>query len=112
MVLNLLSTAVMVRMGRVYDNWMIHVALTNAKLRRRGAEILQDAAGVDASTAEHALRQAQHKLPVALIMLRAGVNAVDATEALIVAKGNVREALKLAVRLQRQAVGQARGKVT
>lgn len=108
MVLNLLSTAAMVRMGRVYDNWMMHVALTNAKLRRRGAEILQDAAGVDASTAEHALRQAKHKLPVALIMLRSGVNAVDATKALVAAKGNVREALKLADHLQRKPAGEAK----
>ena len=58
MVLNLLSTAAMVRMGRVYENWMVHVALTNHKLRHRGARILEEAAGVSASTAEHALRQA------------------------------------------------------
>jgi N-acetylmuramic acid 6-phosphate etherase len=105
MVLNLLSTAVMVRLGRVYDNWMIHVALTNAKLRRRGAEILRDAAGVDASTAEHALRQAEHKLPVALIMLRAGIKAVEASKALAASDGNVRDALKLAARLQNKAEG-------
>jgi N-acetylmuramic acid 6-phosphate etherase len=110
MVLNLLSTAVMVRTGRVYDNWMIHVALTNAKLKRRGAQILQDAAGVDASTAEHALRKAKHKLPVALIMLRAGVNALDATEALAAAKGNVREAFKMSDRVKRKAVGKAKSR--
>jgi len=39
MVLNLLSTASMVRLGRVYENWMIYVALTNQKLRQRGARI-------------------------------------------------------------------------
>ena len=96
MVLNLLSTAVMVRMGRVYDNWMIHVALTNAKLSRRGAEILQAAAAVDASTAEHALRQAQHKLPVALVMLKSKVDARVAQKALAAAHGNLRQALALA----------------
>ena len=46
MVLNMLSTAAMVRIGRVYENWMVHVALTNHKLRRRGARILEEAAGV------------------------------------------------------------------
>ena len=46
MVLNLLSTTAMVRLGRVYDNWMIYVALTNKKLRRRGARILEEAMGV------------------------------------------------------------------
>ena len=49
MVLNLLSTAAMVRLGRVYENWMVYVALTNQKLRRRGARILEEAAGVSAS---------------------------------------------------------------
>ena len=39
MVLNMLSTAAMVRLGRVYENWMVYVALTNQKLRRRGARI-------------------------------------------------------------------------
>jgi N-acetylmuramic acid 6-phosphate etherase len=112
MVLNLLSTAVMVRMGRVYDNWMIHVALTNAKLRRRGAEILRDAAKVDASTAEHALRQAKHRLAVALIVLLAEVNATNARKALVAAKGNVREALKLAARLQQKAPDKARARAT
>jgi N-acetylmuramic acid 6-phosphate etherase len=99
MVLNLLSTAAMVRLGRVYDNWMIHVALTNAKLRRRGAEILQAAAGVDASTAAHALRQAQHKLPVALVMLRSKVDARVAQKALAAARGNVRLALASASKM-------------
>ena len=78
MVLNLLSTAAMVRLGRVYDNWMVHVALTNQKLRQRGARILEEAAGVGASAAEHALRQAGHDLPAALVMLKAGADARDA----------------------------------
>ena len=75
MVLNMLSTAAMVRLGRVYENWMINVALTNQKLRRRGARILEEAAGVSASTAEHALRQTGHELPAALVMLKTGANA-------------------------------------
>ena len=71
MILNLLSTAAMVRMGRVYDNWMVYVALTNSKLRRRGVRILEEATGVDASSAERALRQSGYDLPVALVMLKA-----------------------------------------
>ena len=70
MVLNLLSTAAMTRMGRVYGNWMVSVALTNQKLRRRGIRILEEVAGVDASRAEHALRAAGHNLPTALVMLK------------------------------------------
>ena len=49
LVLNMLSTAAMVRLDHVYDNWMIDVALTNRKLRQRGLRILQQAAGASVS---------------------------------------------------------------
>ena len=94
MVLNLLSTTAMVRLGRVYENWMVYVALTNKKLRRRGARILEEAAGVSASAAKHALRQTGHNLPAALIMLKAGTNARDAKSLLAKSGGNVRVALE------------------
>jgi N-acetylmuramic acid 6-phosphate etherase len=93
LVLNLLSTAAMVRLGRVYENWMVHVALTNQKLRRRGVRILQEAAGVSASTAEHAVRQAGNDLAAALVMLEANVSAPEARKRLAATGGNVREAL-------------------
>ena len=94
MVLNLLSTTAMVRLGRVYDNWMIYVALTNKKLRRRGARILEEAIGVSPSAAEHALRQTGHNLPAALIMLKTGVNTRDAKSLLAKSGGNVQAALE------------------
>lgn len=96
LVLNLLSTAAMVRLGRVYENWMVYVALTNQKLRRRGARILQEAAGVPPRAAEHALRQSGHNLPAALVMLKTGANARDARRWLAKAGGNVRQALEAA----------------
>ena len=96
MVLNMLSTAAMVRLGRVYENWMVHVALTNQKLRRRGARILEEAAGVSLSAAEHALRQAGHSLPAALVMLKTGASAREAQRQLAAAGGNVRQALEAA----------------
>jgi N-acetylmuramic acid 6-phosphate etherase len=96
MVLNLLSTASMVRIGRVYENWMVHVTLSNQKLRRRGAQILEEAGGVDASTADHALRQAEDDLPRALVMLKTGVSASTARKALAATGGNVRLALQTA----------------
>jgi len=94
MVLNMLSTTAMVRLGRVYENWMIYVALTNQKLRRRGARILTEAAGVSASAAEHALRQTAHDLPAALVMLKTGANAVAARRSLRKSGGNARQALE------------------
>ena len=96
MVLNLLSTTSMVRLGRVYGNWMIYVALTNQKLRRRGERILEEAAGVSASAARHALRQAGHNLPAALVMLKTHSTAREAHRMLRDARGNVAEALSRA----------------
>jgi N-acetylmuramic acid 6-phosphate etherase len=94
LVLNLLSTAAMVRLGRVYENSMVHVALTNNKLRRRGARILEEVAGVSLSAAEHALRQAGHDLPAALVMLKTGASARDARRMLAATGGNVRQVLE------------------
>jgi N-acetylmuramic acid 6-phosphate etherase len=96
MVLNMLSTAAMVRLGRVYENWMVHVALTNQKLRQRGLRILQEAAGVSPSAAQHALRQANHNLPAALVMLKTGASLWDARRSLAASGGDVRQALRAA----------------
>jgi len=95
MILNLLSSAAMVRMGRVYDNWMVYVALTNSKLRRRGVRILEEATGVDASSAERALRQSGYDLPVALVMLKARATSGETRRALRATDGNVRQALEV-----------------
>jgi len=93
MVLNLLSTGVMARLGRVYDNWMIGVALTNRKLQARGLRILSEASGAEVSQAAQALRQSRHDLRVALIMLETGVNAAEARRTLTRARGELRQAL-------------------
>jgi N-acetylmuramic acid 6-phosphate etherase len=108
LVLNMLSTASMVRLGRAFENWMIHMRLTNQKLRRRGAQILQEATGASASQAEHALRQAKHKLPAAFVMLKTGASPQDAQRWLAKARGNVREAL-MAAKMQHNSTRQ-RGK--
>jgi N-acetylmuramic acid 6-phosphate etherase len=93
MVLNLLSTASMVRIGRVYENWMVHVALTNRKLHRRAARIIGEAARLTPSVAEHALRLAGHNLPAAIVMAKTGVSLRDAKRFLAKTDGNVRQAL-------------------
>ncbi len=93
LVLNMLSTGTMVRLGRVYDNWMIGVALTNRKLRRRAVRILAQASGANVSGAERALRQAGHDLCVALIMLKRKKGAAQARLRLRNAQGDLRVAL-------------------
>lgn len=93
MVLNMLSTAAMIRAGRVYDNWMIGVAMNNRKLQARGIRILAEAAAASVDSATRALRQSGHDLRVALIMLKAGVTPEEARQQLRTAHGNLRAAL-------------------
>lgn len=69
LVLNMLSTASMVRWGRVLSNWMINLQLKNRKLWKRGQAILTKAAGVTPSVAARALEQSGRNVPVALLML-------------------------------------------
>jgi len=93
MVLNMLSTASMARLGHVYENLMIDAVLTNQKLRDRALRILAETSGKNLSAAEHALGAAGHNMRVALVMLKLGVSAGEARKKLGVAKGDLRRAL-------------------
>lgn len=93
MVLNMLSTAVMVRLGHVYENLMIDAVLTNEKLHERAVRILTEASGKNVSAAEHALRAAGHNMRVGLVMLKLGVDAREGRKRLTAAGGDLREAL-------------------
>ena len=94
MALNMLSTAVMIRLGKVYGNLMVDVAATNAKLHRRAEGIVQQVCDVDAETARETLAQTGYRVKPALVMLLAGVDATEAEARLDRAGGRVREALK------------------
>lgn len=98
MVLNMLSTGAMVRLGYVYGNLMVNVHLKNEKLVERGISILQQAAEVDRQTAEQVLKASKNRVPLALVMLRAKVSRSQAEKALRSTKGNVRKAISLAAR--------------
>jgi N-acetylmuramic acid 6-phosphate etherase len=104
MVLNMLSTAVMIRRGRVYDNWMIGVALTNRKLMARGLRILQEASGATVSDATRALRQSGHDMATALIILKTGASAREAQQLLRDTQGNVHNALERTNRSRKGAI--------
>lgn len=93
MVLNMLTTGAMARLGRIYGDLMANVQIRNHKLAERSRAILEEAAGVDASTALHALRAAKNELPVALIMLKTGLSRTQARQRLKSTKGNVRAAI-------------------
>jgi N-acetylmuramic acid 6-phosphate etherase len=93
MILNLLSTTAMIRLGHVYNHWMVDVALTNQKLRRRGMRILEEASGATSAQVAGAFKQAEGNLRTALIMLKTGVTATQARRRLKQAGGNLRKAL-------------------
>ncbi|MGC2287091.1 MAG: N-acetylmuramic acid 6-phosphate etherase [Candidatus Acidiferrum sp.] len=93
MVLNMLSTAAMVRLGHAYENLMIDAVLTNEKLEGRAVRILMEASGAKVSAAEDALRAAGHSMRVALVMLKLGVGAGVARKKLAGARGDLRAAL-------------------
>jgi N-acetylmuramic acid 6-phosphate etherase len=95
MVLNMLSTGAMTRLGYVFGNLMVNVHLKNEKLVQRGITILQTATGVDRTAAENMLRAAG-SVPAALVMFHAEVSRADAARALRSAKGNVRAAVAAA----------------
>jgi len=93
MVLNMLSTATMARLGHVYENLMIDVVQTNEKVAKRALRILAEASGTSVSAAEHALRTAGHNMRVALVMLKRSVEAKEARRRLAGSGGNLRSAL-------------------
>jgi N-acetylmuramic acid 6-phosphate etherase len=90
----MLSTAVMVRLGRVYDNWMIDVAQSNKKLQERGLRIAAEASGASVSEAAQALRQSGYNLRIALVMLKGKCSLEEARARLSAARNNLRSALK------------------
>ncbi|MGH9327708.1 MAG: N-acetylmuramic acid 6-phosphate etherase [Terriglobia bacterium] len=78
LVLNMLSTATMVRLGRVFSNRMINVQTHNAKLRKRAVGILVETTGESVARATKALHQAEGQLPVAMLMLLKGASKNEA----------------------------------
>ena len=96
MILNMLSTGAMTRLGYVYSNLMANVHLKNEKLAERGVTILEHATGVSGDRAREALNSAGDQVPVALVMLAANVSRRKAENALKQANGYVRRAIALA----------------
>lgn len=92
-VLNALSTSVMIALGKAYGPRMVDVRLTNAKVRRRAVRIVRDAAGVDEDEATQALTKAEGHAKTAIVALLADIDAKEAAARLEKARGHVRAAL-------------------
>ncbi|HEY1486514.1 MAG TPA: N-acetylmuramic acid 6-phosphate etherase, partial [Micromonosporaceae bacterium] len=93
MVLNCLSTAVMVRCGRTYSNLMVDVVAANAKLRGRLLTILADATGADEETCGEVLAAADGEMKTAIVCLLTDSTPATARQALAAAEGHTRAAI-------------------
>jgi N-acetylmuramic acid 6-phosphate etherase len=93
LVLNAYSSALMIRLGKVYGNLMIDVQATNAKLRRRAQRLVERASGAGPSDAVAALEAADGQVKVAVVTLRLGISAQEAAARLATADGHLRAVL-------------------
>jgi N-acetylmuramic acid 6-phosphate etherase len=93
MVLNMLSTATMIRMGLVYSNLMSNLKAGNEKLRRRARAILSEETGIGAQEAARVFEEARDDLRLALLMVRSNLPREAAERLLKSHGGSVRRAL-------------------
>jgi N-acetylmuramic acid 6-phosphate etherase len=94
LVLNLLTTTTMVKLGKVYENMMIDLQLTNRKLVERSKRILMTITGVDYPTAASFLERSGGHVKTAIVMIKAGVSAEEARARIVRADGFVRRAIE------------------
>ncbi len=93
LVLNTLSTTVMIRLGKTFGNLMVDVQPTNEKLRRRAACIVMTATGVSRDEAQRLLHESDYEAKTAIVMALAGIDVDEARQRLEVNEGHVRRAL-------------------
>ena len=93
MVLNMISTITMVRLGKTFGNLMVDLQVTNGKLRDRAIRIVEKATGASRSESEKALTDSGHEVKVAILMLLLKIDAPTARERLRASQNRVREAL-------------------
>jgi N-acetylmuramic acid 6-phosphate etherase len=93
MVLNMLSTGTMIRLGKTFGNLMVDLRATNSKLRRRAMRIVQEATGLDQVQAADLLRQTDGEAKTAIVSARAGIQPEEARARLAQSQGSVRAAL-------------------
>lgn len=91
--LNAVTTAAMVQLGKVFDNWMVDLRASSAKLRDRAVRITSEAGGIPPERAVELLEQAGGEVKVAIVAARLGVAVGEARERLREASGRVRSAL-------------------
>ncbi len=94
-ILNMISTATMVSVGKVYGNLMIDVLSTNEKLVERCRRIVMEATGCDHDRADEVLKQTNNDCKMAIVMILLNVSSEEAAEKISKAGGYIRKALEL-----------------
>ncbi|WP_054958553.1 N-acetylmuramic acid 6-phosphate etherase [Paenibacillus dakarensis] len=92
LVLNMLTTCTMVKLGKTYNNLMVDLRASNIKLYDRSVRIIQAATGVDDKTATAYLESASMSCKLAIMMIKSGLNAEEAEEALKESDGSLKKA--------------------
>ncbi len=93
LVLNMLTTASMVKLGKVYENMMVDLQLTNKKLVDRAKRIIMMATGTDYATASDVLEQSGGHVKTAIVMISKSISSEEAKRCLVEANGFVRRAI-------------------
>ena len=93
MALNIISTSVMIKLGKVYGNRMIDLSVSNDKLMDRAISILFDIGSVDKETAVQLLKKTNGSVKLSLLIALTGMDVVEAKQVLDDSKGNLRTAL-------------------
>ena len=94
LILNMITTTAMIRLGKIYENMMIDLQMTNKKLVERSKRIVMTITGVDYVAAEQYLNEAKGHVKSALVMIKANVDYNEATKRLQRANGFVRAAIE------------------
>ena len=93
LILNMITTTAMIRLGKVYENMMIDLQMTNQKLKERAKRIVMTITGLEYESAEAVLLGADWHVKTALVMTKAGVSKEEARRRLAEADGFVRAAI-------------------
>ena len=94
MVLNMISTISMVRLGKTFGNLMVDLQISNEKLQDRAVRIIEKATGATKKESTDALKASGHEVKVAILMLLLNIEPEAARERLIASSNRIREALK------------------
>lgn len=98
MVLNMISTTTMIKLGKVYENLMVDLNASNYKLKERAKNIVMTVTGVSGDEAENVLMEAKNDVKTAIVMIKCQFNLSEAIELLEQGEGSVRKAIELSKR--------------